>query len=244
MIRWKATVSYDGSRYCGWQSQKRGDSVQEQIECALTRVHRQPCEIVASGRTDGKVHALGQVFHFDSEINMDGDAYFRALNALLPSDIRILKVEEVSCDFHARFHAVKKRYDYYLTNDVNNPFLQNYMGMERTVLDIECMKKCAALFEGTHDFTTFTSAKIDPRKSRVKTIYHCSVEKKDDVYHFILEGNGFLRYMVRMIVATIVECGKKQLTIDQVAAMLSAKNKHLCRYKADACGLYLVRVDY
>lgn len=244
MIRYKVVVAYDGSAYHGWQTQHKGNSVQEQIEDALSAIQKDKIEIHASGRTDAKVHALGQVFHFDSFNDMDAQAYMRGLNGLLPKDIRVKHIESVDDTFHARFYATSKRYDYYLTNDVNNPFLLHYMGKENKVLDVEYMQQCARLFLGTHDFTTFTSAKIDARKSRVKTITRCEVQKEGNHYHFILEGNGFLRYMVRMIVQTIIETGKKELSLDEVKLMLESKDKHLCRYKADASGLYLVSVTY
>ncbi len=244
MMRYKVIVAYDGSSYHGWQTQQKGNSVQEQIEQALSTIQKQKVEIHASGRTDAKVHALGQVFHFDSMIEMDANAYMRGLNGLLPKDIRVKQVELVNDDFHARFHAISKRYDYFLTTDVNNPFLHHYMGKESRTLDFDRMQACAEIFLGTHDFTTFTSAKIDARKSRVKTITRCEVQKEQDRYHFILEGNGFLRYMVRMIVQTIIEVGKQELTVEDVKKMLESKDKHLCRYKADASGLYLISVKY
>lgn len=244
MTRFKVTLSYNGANYHGWQTQHANNSVEEQIETVLSTIHCAPCEVHASGRTDAKVHALGQVFHFDSNVNMDGKAYVNAMNALLPKDIRILNVEEVDDEFHARFHATSKRYDYYLSSDINNPFLYDFMGMESKELDIEEMRKCADIFIGTHDFTTFTSSRIDPRKSRVKTITKVEILEEGSTTHFILEGNGFLRYMVRMIVQTMIEVGKHRVSVEEVKNMLDGKDKHLCKYKAQPQGLYLVSVSY
>ena len=244
MTRFKVVVAYDGSQYHGWQTQRKGHSIQEQIELVLKTILKSDCEVFASGRTDAKVHALGQVFHFDSSIAMEANAYVKAMNALLPKDIRIQSVEEVEENFHARFDAISKRYDYYLSSDANNPFIQNFMGIEKKQLDVEAMQKCASVFLGTHDFTTFTSTKIHPEKSRVKTITRAEILQEGNVLHFILEGDGFLRYMVRMIVATLIEVGKHTLNAQEVATMITQKDKHLCRFKADPQGLYLVSVKY
>ncbi len=244
MTRFKAVVAYDGTHYHGWQTQQKGHSVQEQIELVLKTIQKTNYEITASGRTDAKVHAMGQVFHFDSCIAMDGDAYVKAMNALLPKDIRIQSVEAVADAFHARFDAISKRYDYFLSNDTNNPFIQNYMGLEKKELDVSCMQECALLFLGTHDFTTFTSTKINPNKSRIKTITRAEIIEEKNVLHFILEGDGFLRYMVRMIVATLIEVGKHNITKAEVEEMIAQQDKHLCRFKASPQGLYLVSVKY
>lgn len=244
MSRFKVTLSYNGSKYHGWQTQLKGNSIQEQVENVLASIQCEPCEVVASGRTDAKVHAIGQVFHFDSKLSMDAQSYQRAMNALLPKDIRIKKVELVNDEFHARFDAISKRYDYYLSSDMNNPFNHEFVGKESKQLDLDLMQQCAQLFVGTHDFTTFTSNRIHPQKSRVKTIITLNVDRYEDGVHFIFEGSGFLRYMVRMLVQTIIEVGKHTLTVEEVKMMLEAKSKHLCRFKAQPEGLYLVEVKY
>lgn len=243
-MRLKATVSYDGSGYAGWQRQDNALGIESIIMDVMERIHHHPVEITGSGRTDAGVHAIAQVFHFDSELKMSKEQWRRAMNALLPADIRMQDVEKVREDFHARFDAISKRYDYYLSYDVDNPFLQRYRAFYRGRLNIERMKECAALFVGTHDFTSFTSSRIDPRKSRVRTITMCAIEETADGLHFRLEGNSFLRYMVRMIVGTLIEAGRYRLSVQEVKAMLEAKDKEACRYKAPGSGLYLVEVRY
>ncbi len=243
-MRLKATVSYDGSGYAGWQRQDNALGIESIIMDVMERIHHHPVEITGSGRTDAGVHAIAQVFHFDSELKMSKEQWRRAMNALLPADIRMQDVEKVREDFHARFDAISKRYDYYLSYDIDNPFLQRYRAFYRGRLNIERMKECAALFVGTHDFTSFTSSRIDPRKSRVRTITMCAIEETADGLHFRLEGNSFLRYMVRMIVGTLIEAGRDRLSVQEVKAMLEAKDKEACRYKAPGSGLYLVEVRY
>ena len=244
MHRYKAIVQYDGTHYGGWQKQLNTHSIQTEIEQALYHIHDHEVVITASGRTDAKVHALGQVFHFDSDKIMRGEDFKRALNSLLPRDIRIQQVLPVSMEFHARFHAIKKRYDYLVSNDVENPFHEHYMGKERKQLDLAYMQECANIFIGTYDFTSFTSNKIDPRKPREKTITRLDIVEESYGARMIFEGNGFLRYMVRMLAQTLIEAGKHRITKEEIYTMLHAKDKHVCRYKAQAQGLYLVQVWY
>ena len=243
-MRLKATVSYDGSGYAGWQRQDNALGIESVIMQVLERIHHHPVEITASGRTDAGVHAIAQVFHFDSELGMSREQWLRAMNALLPPDIRMQDIVSVHDGFHARFDAVSKRYDYYLSYDVDNPFLQRYRAFNRGKLDAERMRACAQVFIGTHDFTSFTSSRIDPRKSRVRTVTMCAVEETADGLHFRLEGNSFLRYMVRMIVGTLIEAGRGRLSAREVEHMLAAQDKEACRYNAPGCGLYLVEVRY
>lgn len=243
-MRYKAIVSYDGFAYGGWQKQHNINSIQEEIEKVLEGMHGYPIRITASGRTDAKVHAIHQVFHFDSDKVLDDYHFTRALNSLLPSDIRIQQVVSVKDDFHARFDAIGKRYDFLVTNEMKNPFYERYMAKEWKALDVEAMRECASIFLGEHDFTSFTTNKIDPRKPRVKTIYRLEVIEEGDHLRMIFVGSGFLRYMVRMIAQTLIEAGKHRLQKEDVKQMLEAKDKHSCRFKADAKGLYLVEVYY
>lgn len=241
----KAIVAYDGTHYKGWQTQKGKVCVQETIEKAVTKIHKGEYKrIVGSGRTDANVHASGQVFHFETSLNIPPDSWVRALNSALPKDIRIQQVVHQKDDFHARFSAKQKRYDYLVTTDKENPFIQNYMGKVYGEFSLEKMKSCAELFVGTHDFTSFCSADVEPLKSKIKTIRRLEIIQEGNVYRFIFEGNGFLRYMVRMLAGTIIQVGLSKITVDDAQRMLEGKDKHQCPYKAEACGLYLVNVEY
>lgn len=240
----KCIVAYDGSPYCGWQVQPGSSTIQETIEKALKKMHKRDVTIVGSGRTDTGVHALGQVFHFETELNLTPFHWCAAINRLLPKSIRIQDAMVMPDDFHARFDVVSKRYDYYVTSDVDNPFIQNYMWKERRSLDIEAMQECAAIFVGTHDFTSFTSNKIHAEKSRVRTITRVDVEVIEKGLRMIFEGDGFLRYQVRMMAQTLIEAGLHHENKESILKMLEAKDKHACHYKAAANGLYLVKVNY
>lgn len=241
---YKCTVSYDGSNYAGWQKQINAIGIQEIIEKALSKINKAPIEIAASGRTDAKVHALGQVFHFEAVVKMPCTNYKHAINALLPDDIRIQKVEEASDDFHARFSAKSKRYDYVCSFDKDNPFLFKYVEFVPKTIDIEKMKEASKYLLGTHDFTSFSSSKIDERKPRIKTITDIDFVMEDNGFRIIFKGTGFLRYQVRMMVATLLEVGKHKIECEKVKEILEKKDKSACRYNANAQGLYLVEVVY
>lgn len=243
-MRYKAVVAYDGTGYHGWQTQHQNNSIEEKIMDVLKKMHTHEVKIVASGRTDSGVHAFGQVFHFDSELGIDESHMKAALNSQLPKSIRIQNIEIVNDEFHARFDSIGKRYDYYLRQDDADPMKANYTGLERHDLDLERMQEACQVFLGTHDFTSFTSTKIDPRKDRNRTITRVEVFKENEIFHFILEGDGFLRYMVRMIVGTIIMAGRHHEDYDSIKRMLDAKDKHECHYKAEPQGLYLIEVKY
>ena len=241
----KCVVSYDGTNYKGWQVQPGLITVQKVIQDVLAKMHSgYHVEIAASGRTDAQVHALGQVFHFETNIQLPCDQWKYKLNCMLPKDVRIQDVSIEKDDFHARFSCVSKRYDYYISLNENNPFVRNYMSIEKRPLDIKQMELAAKVFEGTHDYTSFSSGKIHEEKSRIRTITEVSVHKYDEHIQLIFKGDGFLRYQVRMMAQTIIEVGLHHIEVEDVRRMLEAKDKHVCRYKADPCGLYLVEVNY
>ncbi len=243
-MRYKVTVAYDGHRYAGFQKQINGTGIQSVIEKALEKIVKEPVRITASGRTDAGVHALGQVFHFDGPEKIGTFGYYQALNTLLPKDIRIKKVEEADPDFHARFSAISKHYEYVLTRERDNPFIEPYKTFVWQHLDLDRMRQGAKVLEGTHDFTSFSNAQIDPAKPRVKTITSIEVKEDGNDIRLVFKGNGFLRYQVRMMSAALIALGQSKITVDELKTMLEAKDKHACRFNAPARGLYLVEVGY
>ncbi|MBB5183942.1 tRNA pseudouridine(38-40) synthase TruA [Catenisphaera adipataccumulans] len=244
MIRLKCTIAYDGSRYAGWQKQINALGIQTVIEQALYKIYGEELTAVSSGRTDAKVHAWGQVFHVDVPKDIAPDHVKQALNALLPEDIRIRKVEIVDEQFHARFSAVRKRYDYLCTFDADDPFAVRYKQILYRELNVQKMIEASQYLIGTHDFTTFASSHIHPLKPRVKTVEQIELVQENKDLRTIFVGNGFLRYQVRMMMQTLIEVGKGHLEPIAVKEMLEAKDKEACRYNAPAQGLYLMRVDY
>lgn len=243
-VKVKAVAAYDGSAYNGFQKQINGTGIQDVLEKALEKIHKNPTSITASGRTDAKVHALGQVFHFEGNPKISMESYYQALNTLLPKDIRIVSCQIVPDDFHARFSAVKKRYEYIYTKQKDNPFIWRYKTPCASNLDLKAMREAAAVFIGEHDFTSFSNAKIDPAKSRIKRIDSIEIFEEGQDIRLVFIGNGFLRYQVRMMTAVLMEAARGKLNAEQIRKMLEAKDKEVCRYNAPPQGLYLAQVIY
>lgn len=239
--RFCALVQYDGTDYAGWQRQVNALSIQQVIEEALEKLMGDPVRITASGRTDTGVHALGQVFHFDAR---PGIRYEAALNTLLPKDIRILEVRRAAPDFHARFSARKKRYDYWMTSRQPDPFTWRYKWFRPKKPDPGRMREAAAFLLGTHDFTSFTNCHHHPDKSLVRTVTRLEILEEGEDIHLVFEGTGFLRYQVRMMTAVLDAAGRGRIEPQDVRRMLEMKDKHASRYNAPAHGLFLTRVWY
>ena len=243
-MRIKATVAYNGYRYCGWQVQENGVSIQATIDKALGKITKTPSEIFASGRTDAGVHAYGQVFHFDAEINMSEINWENALNSLLPEDIRIQKIEFVADDFHARYSVKRKRYCYFLNQGKAEPFHYQTVYQYGRTLDIEKMEEAAQVFLGEHDFSTFSATKKEIVPNQVKDIHEIIFRQEENLLSIEFIGTGFLRYMVRMLVGTLIQVGEGKLTKEEVKEMLEAKDREVRTVTAPACGLTLVEVEY
>ncbi len=243
-MRKKVTVAYDGSNYFGYQTQANVKSIQEILEQAVSEINKTKTGITASGRTDRGVHATGQIFHFDTEVNMTEEQWIKAINSHLPLDIRILKVESVNDDFHARYDVLGKKYDYYLNMGTYNLFQRNYVTQLNQKLDVEEMKDCIDVFLGTFDFSSFSGNSFEETPNQIRTITRLEILEEEEILHFVFEGDGFLRYMIRMIVGALIEVGKHRITKEDVLSIRNACSKDACRYKARAEGLYLSEVKY
>lgn len=243
-MRLKVTLAYDGSEYSGWGIQDNVLGVQEVVEKALSKIAKHPIRIHASGRTDADVHALAQVFHFDTDLEMPTDAWIRAINALTDDGILIKNVEKVSDEFHARFHAISKTYSYHLNMGDKNIFNRKYELQYGKPLNIELMKEAMELIIGTHDFTSFNSTELAIMPDQVRTIYTFDLLQEGQKLVFRIHGDGFLRYMVRRLIGSIVAVGEGTLTVNEFKQILEAKDKMASRYKIHGCGLYLEAVEY
>ena len=243
-MRYRVLLAYDGSGYTGYQSQINGIAIQDVIEKALEKIHHEKVSITASGRTDAGVHALGQVFHFDGSSSIGPRGYYNALNTLLPKDIRIRAVQEAPEDFHARFSVEKKVYSYVLTRERDNPFIDRYKTILQTRSDVDRMKEASRVFLGSHDFTSFAHGKLHPDKPRVRRIDAIDFEDDGRDVKVTFEGNGFMRYQIRMMMAVILRAGEGLLTPAEIQAMLEARDKEASRFNAPAKGLYLVHALY
>ncbi len=238
------TVMYHGAHYAGWQVQVNAKTVQGTIQKALSQMHRDEIKIHGSGRTDAGVHAFGQMFHFDTHFNLDEASWIKALNSSLPNDIKILNVEFVDKDFHARKSASGKRYDYLVLRDEANPFTyQTHLSVTED-LNFDEMRKVSSYLIGAHDFTSLCSNSIEETPNQVRTIHRINIEDEEDQIRFIFEGDGFLRYMIRMLMSVLLDVGKGKLTYKEVVKILESKDKRAYSGIVSPVGLYLMEVYY
>lgn len=247
MTRYKIIIAYDGTHYCGWQVQVGKDSIQALVQKALQTVLRHPIGLTGSGRTDAGVHAEGQTAHFDTEILIQREKFRIAINALLPSDIRILDVEETLLDFHARYSAKAKVYHYYLhLNQVASPFDRLYRYHVFKKIDLGQMREAAKAFLGTHDFTSFAN---EPQRGSVahdpiRTLTHLDLQEIEGGVRLEFKADGFLYRMVRNITGTLIACASGQIKPSDIASIFAAKDRRRAFQSAPPQGLFLHRVIY
>lgn len=244
MPRLKLLIAYDGTSFRGWQSQKSDDAVQDIIERALRSICKKPVRLHGSGRTDAGVHALGQVAHADVELSLTSIQWTRAINALLPEEIRVLRARYVTESFHARFSAAGKEYRYELwTGEILPPHLCRTVCHYPWPIDLEILKKALSVFVGTHDFAAF-SARGTPMPDTSRTIYDITVRSKGPLVRITYKGNGFLYKMVRMLTAAALRVASEREPLSGIREKLQHPHKTRSQHVAAANGLTLVRVLY
>lgn len=253
----KLTVSYDGSRFIGWQRQAAGESIQSLLETALARFEGGPVTVHGAGRTDAGVHALGQVASAVVTCPHDTGVLCRGLNAQLPADVRVLSVADAAPEFHARFNARSKTYRYLLRNGpLASPFERQTVWHVTDQLDHDAMVLAASMLTGSHDFAAFRSTggsvsstvrtltRSDFGVERNAALPGVDPEAAGRLLTYEVQGDGFLRHMVRAIVGTLVEVGRGGRTAASVAALLDGGSRSEAGATAPSHGLYLVSVDY
>ena len=210
----------------------------------LQKLFNHEVNVTGSGRTDAGVHAHGQVANVETIRTMDTDAVLRGANALLPEEIRILSVEEVSLEFHARRSARSKTYEYHMWRPpIVSPFHGRYVYAFRYPLDGERMDEAAEYFAGTHDFTSFCATATEV-EDRMRTIFEASWERRGQTWVFRIRGNGFLQYMVRTIAGTLLEIGQGRLRPEQIPEIFAARDRRLAGPSLPPQGLHLIEVEY
>ena len=243
-VRWKCTCAYDGTEFCGWQSQSNRRAVQDVIEARLFEILKCPVRIHGSGRTDAGVHARGQVFHFDADWWHEADALLRALNCNLSPAIRITHVEAVADTFHARFSVHRKRYHYYFQIQPPDPFVLRYVWfVPYPRLDMKRLAEAVRCFIGTHDFRGF-AGKVLPSENTIKTLTAASVFRENDRFVLSLTGSGYLYRMVRKIMGALIMVGLGRIGVDFIGERLRSENLDYPIMTAPACGLFLEEVIY
>ncbi len=247
MRTFKLTLAYDGSNYFGWQFQPGHITLQETLERVLRQITGEEIRVAASGRTDAGVHALGQVVSFTSATHLAAEVLQRALNAELPDDMAVLEAREAPADFHANRCAVRKRYRYQIYDGpIRDVFDRRYVWHVTGRLDELAMHRAAQALCGTHDFSSFETAGSE-RETSVRTVYELAVRRDPALAERIsleIEANGFLYNMVRAIVGTLVEVGRRKRDERWPAEVLAAQDRRAAGKTAPPQGLFLVRVDY
>jgi tRNA pseudouridine38-40 synthase len=242
MQNYKLIVSYDGTDFAGWQRQPEARTVQATLEEAVLKITGKKAVVHGAGRTDAGVHALGQTANLRVATRLDDPTLFRALNAVLPWDLRIVSLDKAAPDFHARRSAVSKVYRYRIVlSRQMSPFDFRYALHWPYPLNVRAMRSAAACFVGRADFTAFSSNRdLGP----VRTIFRSELRRSGGELIYTVEGDGFLRYMVRTIVGTLIEVGRGKTAPDGIAEIFERRDRMLAGPTAPAKGLCLVRVDY
>jgi tRNA pseudouridine38-40 synthase len=249
-VNYKLLIQYDGTDFHGWQVQDRERTVQGELESAIGSFAEETVRVTGSGRTDAGVHAEGQVANVVLEAAYVPEKLRGAINGNLCRAIRVLNVEPAPDEFHARFSAIEKTYVYRVINAaVLSPFWRRFAHHESRSLNVELMNEAAQLFVGEHDWTAFASARSDG-ESRVRDVVGFKVESRwderarADLIEFRISANGFLRYMVRSIVGTLLEVGRGEKGPESVEAAIATGDRKLAGMTAPAKGLTLYRVEY
>ena len=242
MPRYKILIEYDGTRYSGWQKQPNADTVEEEIEGALSQILQTPIDIIGQGRTDAGVHAEGQVAHFDAPGELDGHRLLFALLGVLPNDIAVWDMKEVEADFHARFDAKSRQYRYQVVTRPS-PLWQRQADMILGDLNREAMKRCAGMIQGVHDFESFTYSSEEQPSTECE-VFLSELEFGEPLIRYRIRANRFIRHMVRRLVGMIFQVGQGKRTVAEFEDYLHKPSKNKSGHGASAKGLILESVQY
>ena len=238
----KITLEYDGTDYAGWQVQPDVVTLQGTLEEALQKILKEPTRVHGSGRTDAGVHAAGQVAHFETSGRMTPDEFERALNGLLPDDVRVLAAEEAPAGFHSRFSARSRTYRYAVAY-VDSVFTRRHAHYSPAPLDVAAMREAAAALEGEHDFAAFGNLS-DDYDSTTRRVTEIRVEETLTGLEIYVTANAFLYKMVRNVVGTLLRVGRGELAPEDVGRLLAGKERAEVGTPAPPQGLTLIRVAY
>lgn len=238
----KVTIQYDGTNYSGWQIQENSSSIQQTITDAAEIILKEKINLIGSGRTDAGVHAVGQTANFKTEKNIDPKKFLYSLNSILPSDISVITIEEAGENFHARFDAKRRSY-IYLISTCKSPFFHPYSFYYGGGIEIKTLNSLSNQIKGKHDFTSFCkkSEEVENKICSVDTAYW--KERRGFIF-FLIEGDRFLRGMVRTIAGTLLNAQKKNFGEDYISGIFTSKDRALAAEALPAKGLFLYKVKY
>ncbi|WP_373056574.1 tRNA pseudouridine(38-40) synthase TruA [Zunongwangia sp. H14] len=241
-MRYFLELAYSGTAYHGWQKQPNAVSVQEKIEKVLSRLLQKNIEIVGAGRTDAGVHAKQLFAHFDTEVSIGEEEMLYKMNSMLPGDIAINRIFRVKAEVHARFDALSRSYEYWITQQ-KDPFLINQAWYLKQELDVEKMNEAAQILKNYRNFKCFSKSRTD-----VKT-YNCTIEsaewkKTGELLVFHITADRFLRNMVRAIVGTLLEIGQGKISVENLHEIIASEDRGMAGASVPAQGLFLTRIKY
>jgi len=242
MARYKLSIEYEGTNYSGWQIQLNANTIEEELEKALSRILQEKIDVVGQGRTDSGVHAEAQIAHCDVNQPVDIDKLLYALLGVLPRDISVWDLEKVSGDFHARFDGKSRQYRYQIITRPSALIYRtaNYIHYD---LNIEAMQKCAEMILGTHDFECFSKSDKDQHDA-VCTVLHSEFSRNGQLITYRIRANRFVRHLVRRLVGTMLQVGKGEQFVEDFADLLHHPDETKTSHGAAAKGLILERVEY
>lgn len=242
-MRYFVWFSYDGTNYHGWQLQPNANTVQAELQRALSLLLREDIAVTGAGRTDTGVHARQMAAHFDTEVAFDPSVLTMKLNGVLPHDISVDRVEQVSADMHARFSATSRTYHYYI-HTRKNPFLRQYSLELHYVLDFALMNEAAQVLMEYDDFGAFCKAGSDVKTTICRITAAQWHQTAPDAWYFEITANRFLRNMVRAVVGTLIEVGRKRLSINDFRKVIEGKQRTQAGESMPAQALFLEKVEY
>lgn len=245
MYRIAMGISYNGSGFCGWQTQSNSCSIQDIIENALYNFSgSKKTRVVCAGRTDAGVHAVNQVIHFDTNLNREIESWIRGVNSFLPKSISVTWAQLVDKNFHARFSAISRTYSYIIyCSKVRSAIYNELVGWNFYILDIELMKSAVNLLVGKHDFSSFRSSQCQS-KTPIRTIYSANIQKHGPFVIFTIIANAFLHHMIRNIVGSLICIGRSNKDPIWIKELLLAKDRTKGGATFSPNGLYLMDVEY
>ena len=243
MMRYFIDLSFDGTNYHGWQIQPNGMSVQERLQQALSTLLRTPIEVTGAGRTDAGVHARQMIAHFDMAQPVDAPQLAYKLNRILPRDISVQAVYEVSDDMHARFSAVSRTYHYYI-HTRKDPYLRHYSCEMHYALDFDAMNRAASLLLEYDDFAAFCKAHTDVKTTLCRVTRAEWVQTSDHEWYFVITANRFLRNMVRAVTGTLIDVGRGRITLDDFRRIIESRRRTDAGESMPPQALFLEKIEY
>ena len=242
-MRYFIDLSFDGTNYHGWQIQPNGMSVQERLQQALSTLLRTPTEVTGAGRTDAGVHARQMIAHFDVEQAIDGRQLAYKLNRILPRDISVQSVYEVTDDMHARFSARWRTYHYYI-HTRKDPYLRHYSCEMHYTLDFDAMNRAASLLLEYDDFASFCKTHTDVKTTLCRVTRAEWVRTSDHEWYFVITANRFLRNMVRAVTGTLIDVGRGRITLDQFRRIIESRSRTDAGESMPPQALFLEKIEY